>query len=574
MRKWRMVLLVVATSVASVAHAIDTPDGWTRTVAGSVEVFTPRHLAPQDRFSIAVYPAAQTRGLPLDKWLTAWAQDKIPGTPAGAVRAELANEGRAANGQTMFKDAQGASLLAMFMAISLDNDRVRAMRIVATPDPALFERVKPAMASFVEQLATEEATAYTAEKRSVPGATGGSYVDSKRGESQAAVAAAGVPRGSRVGGPFKYGTYEFEFPLPAINEVRRYQISFYENGEWRKEERGDEETSEFTYDARTGAANISVLLNLYNSTYDEADFCRFYVAPDGRAYIYAEDEYGLGTHRITGRYVGPNKRPSPSAERQAKAAAEAEAARFKWVTAPGRGVPMEQIAGVLYELEQIYDIGGMQLREMSYLLLRDGSAYEDLRCPPDQLDVLTSRKREPLQWGRWRKVGAKYELQMPDQNGRLGAWKAPSMASLAKPARKGERLQGRFQKASSFQIPGGAGSVSYRGITFTSAGRFETDFFNFVAGSTGFGDERVTTGAVADDEGSSSSVSGPNFGGGSSSKSKRPKAERMGAYEIDGYTLLLRFDDGKIERLPFFFAYGERDSIWFRGAVYSVPKND
>jgi hypothetical protein len=566
-----MAVWVAALAISTAAHAIDTPDGWTRTVSGSVETFTPRDLAANERFTIAVYPATQTRGQPLDRWLNAWASDKAPGAAASGLRSTLAADGRSATGQVVVKDERGTPLLAMFIAVSLNQDRVRAMRILASSDAELFAKVKPVLAAFIEQLANEEAAAYVAEKPSVAGNTGGSYVDNQRAESQAAVAASGVPRGSRLGGPFKYGTYEFEFPLPAINQVRRYKISFYENGEWRKEERGDDETSKFTYDARTGAANISVLLNLYNSSYDEEDFCRFYVAPDGRAYIYAEDEYGLGVHRITGRYVGPNTRPSPSAESQAKAAAEAEAERFKWITAPGRGVPREQIAGVLYQLEQIYGIGGLELRETSYLLLRDGSAYEDLRCPPDQLDVLTSRKREPLQWGRWRKSGNKYELQMPDQDGKLGAWKAPSMATLASPANKGERLQGRFQKASSFQIPGGAGSVSYRGITFTRAGRFETDFFNFVAGSTGFGDDRVTTGAMADDEGSSSSVSGPNFGGGTSTRSNRPKAERSGTYEIDGYTLLLRFDDGKIERLPFFFAYDGRDSIWFRGAVYAVP---
>jgi hypothetical protein len=51
-------------------------------------------------------------------------------------------------------------------------------------------------------------------------------------------------------------------------------------------------------------------------------------------------------------------------------------------------------------------------------------------------------------------------------------------------------------------------------------------------------------------------------------------AERTGRYEIDGYTLLLTFDNGRVERLPFFVEYGGKKDIWFRDAVYSIPKKD
>ena len=563
--------LAVLALCCAAAFALSPPTGWTRTQSGAVESFEPGDLAVGEAFTIAVHPAASRRGQPLSSWLDSWAVDKVPGTASARLVSEPANNGQSATGQVMFRDSKGRSLIAMFVAISLTGDRVRAMRIIATPDPALFARQKPGMAEFVEALATEEATAYRAAE---PQPQGGGYVERQSSDARSAVANAGVPRGSRAGGPFRYGTYDFELPLPAINDVRRYRISFYENGEWRKGEGAGEDTSNFTYDPATGAVNISVTLNLYNSKYDEADFCRFYLAPDGRAFIYAEDEYGLGTHRITGRYVGPNSRPSPSAEKAAKAAAKAEADRFKWVTAPGRGVAPTQIAGVLYKLEQEYTIGGLQLRESTYLLLNDGSAYEDLRCPPDQLDVLTSRKREPLNWGRWRRAGDKYELQFPQEDGRPGKWAVPPMTSVVRPGSKGERLQGRYQSGSSYQIPGGAGSVSFRGISFTSDGRFETDFYSITGGSTGFGADTITAGAVANDEGSVSSVSGPNFGGGSSTKSNRSKAERTGRYEIDGYTLLLTFDNGRVERLPFFFAYGGKKDIWFRDAVYSIPKKD
>jgi hypothetical protein len=567
--------LVPLSLIAMPAGALSPPAGWSRTQSGAVESFQPGNLAAGEVFTIAVHPAATTRGQPLNAWLDAWAADKVPGTPSGKVLSEADNNGQSATGQVMFRDAKGSSLVAMFVAVSLNGDRVRAMRIVATPDAALFARQKPALGEFVKLLATDEAAAYrAAQPAPVPAPSGSGYVEKRSTDARAALANAGVPAGSRAGGPFRHGTYEFELPLPAINDVRRYRISFYENGEWRKGEGTSEETSKFTYDPDNGALNISVTMNLYNSSYDETDFCRFYVAPDGRPYIYAEDEYGVGTHRITGRYVGPNTRPSPTDEKTAKAAAKAEANRFKWVTAPGKGLPMEHIAGVLHQLEQVYEIGGLQLHEYTYLLLRDGTAYRNLRCPPDQLDVAASRRNEPRQWGRWRKAGSKYELQFTKADGSFEAWKTPSMTSLVRPGARGERLQGRYQSSSSYQIPGGAGSVSFRGISFTSDGRFETDFYSITGGSTGFGDQRITTGAVANDEGSVSSVSGPNFGGGSSRKSNRPKSERTGRYEIDGYTLSLQFDDGRTERLPFFFAYSGKKDIWFRDAVYSIPKKD
>lgn len=569
---FRLALCAAAMACCSiVAAAIAPPAGWTRTQDGAVETFQPGDLANNEVFSIAVHPASRTAGRPLSAWLDAWAADKVPGVASGKVASSPGNDGTSATGQVMFRDAQGRSLIAMFVAVSMDRDRVRAMRIVATPDAALFARQKPAIGQFVARLATDEAAGYkSATAAAEPPDT---HVATQSANAAKAAARAGVPRGSRTGGPFRFGTYEFEFPLPAINQVRRYRISFYENGEYRKVEGSSEDNGKFTYDPATGALNVSVLLNLYNSSYDEADFCRLYIAPDGNPWIYAEDEYGVGTHRITGRYAGANERRNPKEEDAAKSAARAEANRFKWVTAPGQGVAMEQISGILHQLEQVYEIGGLQLHEYTYLLLRDGSVYRNLRCPPDQLDAAASRRNEPRQWGHWRKSGSRYELQFPNADGSFGAWSAPAMTSLVRPGARGERLQGHYRNASSYQIPGGAGAVTYLGISFAADGRFETDFFSMVGGSTGYGEQTITTGAVATDEGAVSSVSGPNFGGGTRRKSDRSRSERTGRYTIDGYSLLLQFDDGKVERLPFFFAYSGKNDIWFRGAVYSIPKN-
>ncbi len=572
--------LALTAATLALAQGAWPPAGWRQTERGAVETYVPTDLASGETFALTIFPAEQLGAQSLNEWLDAWAAKRIPGVAEGAIQSTLANEDKTASGRVRFRDARQQPLMAVFIALSLDGERVRALRLMGTPNDSLFRRYSKALRPFNDRLAQAEAAAYLAAgkepQRAAGDASGESYVERKRKDAEDAYARAGVPRGSRAGGAFKFGTYEFEIPLTAINEITRYRISFYENGEWRQEaaEEWNEKTDKFEYDPRTGALDVDVGLSLYNSTYDESDFCRFYLAPDGSPWIYAEDDYGLGVRKITGRYVGPNKRPSPSAAKAAKKAAEAEQARFKYVTEPGKGVPAAAIVGVLYELDQVYTIGGLQLYEKSYLLLQDGSAYEDLRCPPDELDVAASRRFEPKAWGRWRKSGDKYELQFPGDDGRPGDWSVPSMATMGLPGVKGQRLDGRFENASSYSVIGGPSSVSFSGIRFTRDGRFETDFLNMIGMTSGFGDEQITTQSVADDEGASSAVAGPNFGGGSTSRTNNPKANRMGRYEIDGYTLLLRYDNGKVERLPFYFLYEDRSAIWFRGAAYSLPRKE
>jgi hypothetical protein len=170
--------------------------------------------------------------------------------------------------------------VSLFRAESLDGERVRALRIVSVPNNSLIARYRGSISAFSERLASDDATVYMAKRGPAVGGTdrdGESDVDSKRNDAQRAVARAGVPRGSRAGGPFKHGTYEFEMPLPSINQVNRYRIHCYENGEWRQEanEAWNKKTDKFTYDQRSGALDVDVLLNLYNSTYDDSDFCRF-----------------------------------------------------------------------------------------------------------------------------------------------------------------------------------------------------------------------------------------------------------------------------------------------------------
>ena len=562
MKKLLIAALLTGFSVAS--FAMSPPAGWSRTVRAGVESYIPNDLQSGERYEVSLFAPTVLDGRDPAQWLETWAAGKIPGRMLAKLHAELANEKQTASAFVGFEDDARNQLIALFFAQAYGNNRVRGMRIILSQSSDLIQRYKSVVKVFTAQLGRDEADAKPAGNSDAPRSD---YVAKQRATTEMAQQAGGVPAGSRRGGPFRYGTYDFVMPLPAINQVSRYRISFYENGEWRK----DEETETFKYDSETGALNIDVLLNLYNSTYDETQYCRFYLTPDGTPLIYAEDNYGTGTHRITGHYVGPNNRPSPSEEKTRKASAATESARFKWITQPGHGVRSEQIAGMLWQLQQVYRIGGLQLDEHIYLLLNDGSAYRGLRCAPDQLDVGQSRSNEPKNWGRWRKSGTGYELQFPGASG-PGPWQSPRMTSLVEPGRTGERLNGRFETSSSFQIPGGAGSVSHRGITFTPDGRFRTDFSNQTGGTMGYGEQTVAAQTISDDEGSSTSVSAANFGGGSTRKRPNSMADRSGGYGIAGYVLVLKYDNGRVERLPFFFNNAKRNEIWFRDATYSLPK--
>ncbi|MFM2423533.1 MAG: hypothetical protein RL291_2063 [Pseudomonadota bacterium] len=418
----------------AMAFAVTPPAGWLRTTGAGAESFAPPDLGAAEVYEVTAY-APQTRaGKALNTWLDGFVADNVPGTTRATVPATLENAGQSSQVQIAFTNASGQSVVAIFVATSFDAERVRVLRIVATPSDAVMRRYRPGTRELIDQLASEEASALKAGKRPV--------LATPTQEPRASIATAG--------------------------------------------------------------------------------------ATDAR--------------------------------------------RFRWITLPGKGVPAANIEATLHSTRQAYTAAGYTLIETNYLFLRDGTAYKDLRCPPDQLDVEASRKQEPRHWGRWRKRGSKYEVQFPRADGTLNDWVAPTMATVGIPGREGERLAGRFATASAYDIPGGAGRVSFQGITFTRDGRFESDFMNVASASSGSGSDRVVTGAVATDERSSVSVSGPSLGGGSTTRANSAKADRAGRYEINGYTLILRYDNGSVERLPFYYVFDNKRGIFFRGAVYMLPK--
>jgi hypothetical protein len=253
----------------------------------------------------------------------------------------------------------------------------------------------------------------------------------------------------------------------------------------------------------------------------------------------------------------------------ARKAAQAEAERYKFVTAPGRGVQPSQIEAVYYEWKQEYEIGGLQFKEALFLLLRDGTVHDGLPVPPQDLDVAASRRGEPEAWGRWRKVGTTYQFAM-DGDTRF----EPKQGYVVHPARAGLTLVGRFEGNSHYQIPGGAGAWSKFGITFSAGQRFER-FRSGGAGMTsGYGNTSITTAAVYDDDGSVGGAAGATVAG-SSTRRTPDRGDRRGTWRTDGYALVLTYENGTVERQPFVVEEkvpGRVGGVWLEGYLLTPPK--
>ncbi len=239
---------------------------------------------------------------------------------------------------------------------------------------------------------------------------------------------------------------------------------------------------------------------------------------------------------------------NPGATTAAAPAAPKANVERKFATAPGAGLRAEQIETVYYHWDQRYDaFQGLVIDEDVYLLLKDGTAYNGFDLPPQDFDVAASRRAEPKKWGRWRRDGGSYALSWPDSP----TYRVPR-GNAVSPSRPGLRLQQQFTGSSSYTLPGGGTSTwSEFTMTLGSDGRFERSSFGGASVSSG----STRTMTAYDDNGavSSSSTSSAAISG---SSRRADQGDRRGRYEIDGYSIVLRYDNGVVERRPFFLDEG------------------
>ncbi len=542
--------------VTLIAHAFDVPPGWSMREENGVQVFVPGDLQEGEIFEVRIFPRASMAGAELEAWLKQQGGRDKPseGKWTGELSTKLP-DGNIAAGTRGWVDAKGRNGAAVYSAVSVDKMNGRIARILLNESPAV-KRHQKAATELAGQLGAQEMRSAKTEDRATDVEAQPPAVDN-----------------IKAGGPLQPGRYVGNLSNDKREVLRRFDVLLFANGEYQFLEGGSKHTPTGKYTYRETTGKLDIQDPLWNSKYEpDEDFCVYGKNAKGEYVIYAEDYYGVGTFRVTLTRVGDVDRAPPTQAKKKREQEEAEAARYKYVTAPGKGLGAKDIEAIVYRWEQIYEIGGLQLHDYAYLLLMDGTVYQGLPVPPEDMDVAASKKNESKSWGRWRKSGGNYEVAWADAPHKFEPLK---QANVVVPAKPNERAQGTWTGASSYSMPGGAGSWLNWGITLTADGRFEK-FRSGGAGSGQMGElsgTKVTTGAVFDDEGSVSVVSGPNIGGGSQSKSEKTKADRSGTYALNGYTLELRYDNGAIVRLPFFWSDAKRDMVWFEGSLLSTPKD-
>jgi hypothetical protein len=283
---------------------------------------------------------------------------------------------------------------------------------------------------------------------------------------------------------------------------------------------------------------------IFNGNYDSVtegrvlvNAFRFFTDAQRTAFFYGQQEYG-SDESVTGcRFSGAPKQRSPiELERQKEARAAAERDKFR--TKPNAGLKLSQIEGIVHDYRSTYQITGMREDETSSLLLKDGWLYTNLQYTPHDLNVVASRKGEPRYWKKWRRSSGK--LQFLDGN----TWK-PLEGFMVVPGGKNERIDGAFEYLSSYTIgTTSQGTTSVVRIIYSfEGGKFVRYSGNTLSGST------LDTFSYA-----------------TSSRDGR------GAYTFDGYTLELRFDDGKVNRGFGYYWDKKKDSLVIGGTTYARPK--
>ncbi len=548
MKRFTIFLAVTLALTAATSWAQDEYEivrDWTSQKRdGGATTFAPPDLRAGEVYSVTLYDAAPLNGQSLENWLRKFGG--AVGDKAGALAKplDITTSAQTATGIGYYNGPNGSSLGAMFMAISVDSGQtVSAMRTLFSGKEVL-DRYAAGNTELMQLTVT-----------AARDQAGDNFI----------VIPPEVSAKIKPGGALVPGVYAGSKTQNG-KVTANYRVYLYANGESRVTDGKDADlkgsygstlgVGEYKYYAASGRLNLDRFDEISNG--NQGDKYAFYGRDSaGKAMIVAGHSR-LGERTVLVYDGQPTKRPSPATVR----AREIEDARFKFVTAPGKGVQMAQIAAVVNDYVVNFDGMSSNIVNEVYLLLRDGTIYNQLPVPPDQFDAAKSRQKEPARWGKWRAKGAGYEV----------SWNGKPYQTLPGdkviPAPAGTKLNARFGAVRSYSY-GFGGSYSYWGASFTPDGRFRKDNRGGSSTNTA-GIEGVPTVTSGYDEGGSAVVGQADGVGIASVKKRNPNGDREGDYSLSGYTMTLRFDNGEIARIPFFFRRADRKAILFEGDILDV----
>ncbi|MFK8051604.1 MAG: hypothetical protein AB8F65_01430 [Woeseiaceae bacterium] len=218
--------------------------------------------------------------------------------------------------------------------------------------------------------------------------------------------------------------------------------------------------------------------------------------------------------RLTANGFKPTEQPPETALPDAADPTDIAVASPRSTEAP-RVIPADETENdfqLIMRTVTRYGLSGVYVKNETYLLLNDGSIKRRLTKSPHTLDVVTSKRQQSDDWGRWKKSGDQIEVRWPGDEAVI--WKK---WFITRPATR-PSLRGRFQSADGF---GGGRVANFNTVAFDKDGRFS--WATLKGGDTG-----AWLPAYSD-------------------------RERAGTYELDQFSIHLRYNDGTIETYAFCF---------------------
>ena len=548
--------LSLAVLLAAAAYAVDAPDGWQTRRDNVMTHYIPDGIGNRI-FVVSVLDPLPANGQDTAVWLEQMAGQLAPNYGKLLDHGSVKSDGDRANISYRI-EISGKPVAINFTAFPAAGGNLRLIQILAEEDPALLRQYQNTIKHLITAYAAENSAPPATAQRNAPAqtaATGNIHpVTSNSKESDALLAA--MPRdGMTIGGALAYGEYDC-----AVHAAKgqKFTLTLYDNGQYRYKNknsgRGDD--GKYRY-SPNGYINVDDDLYLYNYTnrYDkEVRELAFYFTDHDKPGLYGQNI--ANNIIVVCAYSGAAKDPSPAQE----AVDRAEAARFKWVTAPGQGVQAKDIEAVLFHGEAEYFGTDITFVETQYLLLKDGWAYDNMQVPPADLDVAASRQHEPEHWRRWRKQGDNYQYEKD------GQWQDYA-GTPVRPGKAGETLDGTYTYSTSSGTLYTGSHVSFSYLTFGKDGSFSRSRYsssassNYIDSSTFANSEGVVSGVYDGFQDSGTVTVGSTGTGGKGE-------ERPGHYKIDGYTIELTGPDGKTERKLFFF-WADDKNISVGGTTYS-----
>ncbi|QHT65594.1 hypothetical protein GXP67_02410 [Rhodocytophaga rosea] len=209
------------------------------------------------------------------------------------------------------------------------------------------------------------------------------------------------------------------------------------------------------------------------------------------------------------------------------------------VQAASKVVDVPGAEGIYLHLEYTMGVGGFLYPEYRpYLLFKDGSIYQNLDTSIDKLDVAKSKQQEPKEWGTWEKKGNEFSITWSD--GDTETWGEDEWFTT-QAATAGEKIKGSYESIS------GGGNVAFGGdVMIFSATTISFDGDKFTYESTG--------------------------GGSTSNLTAYSSQDKAGTYELKGNSIILKFNNGAVEK-KFFYFYPDGKDVFGIGTRYYVPND-